>query len=268
MKLWMREVRLMAGGKSFDGDKFDIDFNIPFSTSKDPDVAEIKIYNLSPQTVSAIRAEAYVILNAGYRGDIGNIFSGSIENVDIKWDKVDKIITIRSSDGGFQWRFSSVQETYAPGSTATDILGDLIPRMGYEIGELNVKDEITYQLGRTISGDIEKALKIMVKDTNSKMYVDKGRMFIRPEPKGTQIGFLLRADTGLIDSPERVEEENEHRDLVVKYNVKCLLNHKITTDSIIQVESRTANGNFRVESGTHKGEHKGDFLTELVVVPA
>ena len=268
MKLWMREVHLMAGGKQFDGDKFDIDFKTSFSSSKDPDVSEVSIYNLSESSIGAIRAKNYVIVNAGYRGNVGNILSGSVENIDVKWDKVDKITTIKVSDGGFQWRYSSVQETYAPGITATAILADLIPRMGYAIGDLNVKKEITYQLGRTISGDIEKALKILVKDTESKMYVDRGTMFIRPEPKGNPIGFLLRSDTGLIDSPEKVEEEDEHRNLAVKYNVKCLLNHRITTDSIIQIESRTANGYFRVESGSHKGLHNGDFVTELVVLPA
>lgn len=266
MKLWMRQIELTAGDKNFKGKDFRIQFRVPFSTSENPDVSEIEIYNLTKDSISAMESKAYTILNVGYKGDIGNILSGKIEEITSRWEKVDKITTLKVSDGGFEWRSTRIQKTYAKGSTAKHIMQDLSGMLGLEVVEVSPKKEITYQLGRTISGDVEKALKQLVEDTESKMYIDKGKLYIRDNDKGTETGFLLNSDTGLVGSPEKTEEENEKKEKIIKYNVKCLLNHKITTDSIIQIESKTVNGNYRVESGSHYCDD-GNFITEMVVVP-
>lgn len=263
MKLWLRQIELMAGGKSFNGDDFTIDFKVPFSTSEDPDISEISIMNLSKTTISAIESKAYVILNAGYKGDIGNILTGKIEEISSKWETVDKVTTLKVSDGGFEWRKARIQKTYAPGSTAKYIMKDLSGILGLEVVEISPKNDIVYQLGRTISGSIESALKGLVKDTDSKMYINKSKLYIRDKNKGTQTGFLLNSDTGLVGSPEKQEEEDESGKKIIKYKVECLLNHKITTDNIIKIESRTVNGTYRVE----RGSHDGDFITEMIVVP-
>ena len=263
MKLWIREVNLKAGDKEFTGDKFDIDFRVPFSTKEEPDISEVKIFNLSQSTISSIESKAYVILNAGYKGDVGNILSGKIESINTEWQGVDKITTIKVSDGGFEWRDTKTQKTYQAGSTAKYIMSDLASMLGLEVAEISPKKDIVYQLGKSISGSVETALKQLVKDTGSKMYVNKGRIFIRDENKGTETGFLLNSDTGLISSPEKVEEEKDGQK-VIKYKVQSLLNHKISVDSLIQIESKTINGNYRVESGVHTG----DFITEMIVVPA
>ena len=263
----MRQIDLMAGSKSFNLEEgFEIHFNIPFSTSEDPDVSEISIYNLAKESIAAIEAKAYVVLNVGYKGDIGNILTGKVEQVSSSWEGVDKITTLKVSDGGFEWRGSRIQKTYAKGSKASYIMQDLSGLLGLEVVEISPKKDITYQLGRTVSGDVEKALKQLAKDTESKMYIDKGKLYIRDEDKGTETGFLLNSDHGLVGSPEKVEEENEKKEKIIKYNVECLLIHKISADSIIQIESKTANGNFRVISGNHYCDGVS-FITQMVVIP-
>lgn len=265
MKLWMRKVELLAGGKRFDGDEFDIDFKVPFSTKEEPDISEVTIYNLSESTIANIKNEAYVILNAGYGGQSGNILTGKIEEVVTKWNGVTKETKLTVSDGGFEWRGARVQRTYAKGTTSTQIITDLAGILGLGIKEISPNKEIVYQLGRTISGPVEVLLKQIVKDTNSKMFISKGVLTVRDHESGTMTGFLLRHDTGLIDSPEIGEDKNEEtNEKIIKYKVKCLLNNAISTDSVIQIESRTVNGSFRVIEGTHNG----NFITECTVVPA
>ena len=181
-----------------------------------------------------------------------------------EWQGVDKITTLKVSDGGFEWRNATVNKTYQAGTKASYIMADLTSTLGLEVGEISPKNDIEYKLGKSISGHVETALKQLVKDTESKMYINKGRIFIRDENKGTETGFLLTSDTGLIGSPEKIEEEDEKGNKVIKYKVQSLLNHKISVDSLIQIESKTINGNYRVESGVHTG----DFITEMIVVPA
>lgn len=264
MKLWMREIELTAGDKQFNNKDFDIEFKVPFGDSKDPKISEVTIYNLTQQTIADIESKAYLILNAGYRGDIGNILTGKVEKVETDWRGVDKATVLTVSDGGFEWRNTKINKTYTKGSKAKYIMTDLAGLLGYEIGEIEPKKDLTYQLGKTISGYVEVALKQLVKDTESKMYINKNKIYIRDEKKGTETGFLLNKGTGLIDSPEKTEEEDPSGNKVIKYDVKCLLNSRITTDSIIQIESRTVNGNFRVIKGSHDGK---DFITECTVVP-
>lgn len=261
IKLFGRKLLLTAGDKEFNGDDFTIEFKVPFSTSKEPDISEIDIYNLSKQSISAIKNKAYTILNVGYEGDIGSILIGKIVSVETKWSGLDKITTIKVSDGGVEFKNATIQKTYQAGTKASYIMQDLSSLLGLEVVEVKPRTDITYKRGKTISGNINKALKVLVADTKSKMYVNKGKLYIRESGKGTETGFVLNSSTGLIDSPEMIEEEVDKKK-VIKYNVKCLLNHKITTDSIIKIESKTVNGFFRVESG----EHGGDFITNIKVV--
>ena len=262
MRFWIREVYLKAGNKEFTGDKFEIDFRVPFSTNKEPDISEVMIYNLTQNSIANIGAKAYVILNAGYKGDTGNILTGKIENISTAWDGVDKVTTLKVSDGGIDLRGAKASKTYQAGTSASFIMSDMAGMLGLEIGEISPKIDTIYKLGKSIAGSVKPALEQLVKETGSKMYIHKGRLYIRDEQKGTEIGFLLNSDTGLIGSPEKIEEEKDGQK-VIKYGVNSLLNHKIGTDSIIKVQSRTINGLYRVESGVHTG----DFITEMTVVP-
>lgn len=261
MKLWNRKLKLTAGDKEFDGDEFTINFKVPFSTSEDPDISEIEIYNLSKSSISAIKKRAYTILNAGYEGDIGSLLVGKVENVETKWSGVDKITTITVSDGGVEWRKTTIQKTYKAGTKASYIMQDLAGLLGLEVAEISPVQDITYKRGRTISNSVSDALKGLTKDTKSKMYINKGKIYIRKDSKGTNTGFKLDKESGLIGTPEKVIEEVDGKK-IVKYNVECLLNHRITTDSIIEVASRSLNGRFRVEEGEHS-----DFITTMKVIP-
>ena len=68
---------------------------------------------------------------------------------------------------------------------------------------------------------------------------------------------MLSGSTGMIGSPEKTEIEKKEG-----WKVKSLLNYQITTDTLIQIESKTVKGMFRVV----KGRHTSDWVTEMEVV--
>ena len=280
---WIREITLEAGGKIFEsvGDNaLDIEFDVPFADKAEPDVATVTIYNLSDDSISEIRKEGKAILSAGYKEmhNISEILSGEIEEMKTEWRGLDKVTNITISDGAKSWRKKELNKTYANDTKAKAIMKDLIDTLGYTVVELNPKNNINYPLGKTIKGVASKSLIQLAKDTESKMFVNKGRIVIRPEDKGYESGILLNADSGLLDTPtqnknmtgdkidtpdrEKTKKNNEKE--VPSWTVKCLLNPQIETDSIISIESRSINGKFRVKSG----KHSKDFTTELEVVEA
>lgn len=263
--MWIRDIEVMAGGKQFTNlgpNKIEIDFDIPFSDSEEPDIAEINLYNLSDSTIASIESKGYVYVNAGYRNlnNRGNILTGKLEDLFTSWEGPDKVIKILASDGGDLWRNVKVNKTYAVGSKASYIMRDLANLMGYEVADISPKNDIEYKLGKTVVGRVEKELRQLVKDTNSKLYINKNRIYIRDKEKGTETGFKLNYKSGLIGSPEKIIEEVDGVE-VVKYKVTMLLNPLVATDSLIEVESRSLNGRFRVE----EGRHTKDFNTEVIV---
>ena len=280
---WIRDIDVLAGGKKFQSlgeNALEIDFDISFNDKEEPDVSEVTIYNLSEDSINEIKKQGYCIVNAGYR-EMGNkacVVSGDIEDVTTDWQGLDKVTKIKVSDGGKEWRQAKLNKTYAEGTKASLIMQDLCGVLGYEVVEIKPKEDITYKLGKTIKGYCSDSLKRLVKDTKSKMYINKKRITIRDEKKGNDIGFLLNSETGLVGNPTlnkddsgdktdlRNSEKKKKKNKEEKktWKVICLLNAKIETDSIIKIESKTCNGQFRVVSG----KHTKDFNTELVVEEA
>lgn len=280
---WIRDIDVLAGGKKFQSlgeNALEIDFDISFNDKEEPDVSEVTIYNLSEDSINEIKKQGYCIVNAGYR-EMGNkacVVSGDIEDVTTDWEGLDKVTKIKVSDGGKEWRQAKLNKTYAEGTKASLIMQDLCGVLGYEVVEIKPKADVTYKLGKTIKGYCSDSLKRLVKDTKSKMYINKKRITIRDEKKGNDIGFLLNSETGLVGNPTlnkddsgdktdlRNSEKKKKKNKEEKktWKVICLLNAKIETDSIIKIESKTCNGQFRVVSG----KHTKDFNTELVVEEA
>lgn len=257
---WDRKVILRAGDQEFSGDDFDIEFTVPFSNSSTPDVAEITIYNLSNDSISSIKGKAYAHLNAGYKGDVGSILVGNIESVETHSNGVDRVTTVTVSDGATEWRSKVVDKTYKENMKSSYMMKDLANELDLEVAVIKPKNDKTFEGGRTFSGTVGEALVDLAEDTDSKMFVDKGKLYIREEARGTSIGFVLSDDTGMVGSPETSISDDDGEELRT-YNVDCLLNHKIATDSIIRIESKHVNGQFRVISGEHS-----DFITSLELV--
>lgn len=256
-KYWMQKAEVLVAGKKFIKDDFEIDFLVSFDDDPEPNISHVMIYNLSDTTIALLKKDVNLILNAGYEGDVGTILLGTIDKQETAWEGIDKVTKLTIGEGSDKWLSSYVSKAYAPGVTSKAILTDLAGMFGMELGELKLVNNLTYARGRSVSGMLQSVIRQVVAETGSKFHISQGKILIRPWEAGTETGFLLNADTGLIESPQPFEEEKTSG-----YRVRMLLNHRITVDSILQIESKTANGTFRVR----KGSHSGDFITEVEVV--
>ena len=70
---------------------------------------------------------------------------------------------------------------------------------------------------------------------------------------GDNTRFKLSADTGLLSVAEFEEESSteEYTDVIKGFDVEMLLQHRIQTASIIELDSKNYKGTFRVREGTH-----------------
>lgn len=258
MIFFNRQAQLFLGNKLYSSDDLDFEFNIPFSTKSEPSISEVVIYNLSPSSIANIKKGTRLTLHAGYKDDLGLLTSGAVSEYNTVLDGVDKKTTLKVASAIVNWKEQKIQKTFAPGTTAKELLQDILPQFGIPIGDLSPAKNITYQKGRTVSGRLKDVVMSIAKETDSKFYIDRDKCYFREPNKGNPTGFVLSGETGLLGSPERIEIEKKEG-----WKIKCLLNYQITVDTVIQVKSKVISGMFRVV----KGKHSSEWITEMEVVP-
>ena len=257
-----REAEVIIANNSYSMSEFKIEFIIEFDDDPEPNIGKIKIYNLSQNTINQIKTNQNVILNAGYTGDVGTIFAGSIAKATNYRQRTDKILELQVGDAISVWLNAYANKTYKAGIRASQVVSDMLGLFGLEIGAFELAEDKIYLNGMAVFGSLQSILKkIVVQDCKSKFHISNGVVMVRKPDTGAETGFLLNADTGLIESPSKIESSKNKAD----YSVQCLLNHRLKTDSLLQIESMSANGVFRTIKGRHIGSDSDDFVTEIEV---
>ena len=237
-----------------DSKEFDFEFDIPFDDDTVPNEAEIKIYNLSQQTLNNFRKGNTLTITAGYGADTGIVLNGKISAVKTKHSGVDKITTVYVLDNADYEDLDIVEQTFTSGTTASYILKTLLEKLNLNIAVFEIQRDHKYDKDESVKGSITEAIKKYADICGVSVYIHKLQIYCRPIWQGDNIHFTVCAETGMIDSPEPFEEENtneEYKDSVTGYKIQMLFQHRMATAAIVDVSSKDYNGTYRVCSGTH-----------------
>ena len=272
MSLFRRKIEVIIGQSikitnvMNENEELFIEFSIVLEDAEEPNRATLKIYNLSNDTINRIKRNDTVIINAGYEGDVGTIFAGGIILKEVLYNKTEKVLTLEIQDALSNWLDKKISKTYVAGTKASEIIRDLTNQIGIEIGLIELENDIVYERGRTLNTTLRNALKDIVKDTGSKLYSNKNKLYITKRTTGINIAVVLNSETGLIDSPTPFTELGEFvGDTDFSgFNVETLLNHRIGINTILQIQSKTANGFYRVLKCRHLADNT-DFKSILEV---
>lgn len=95
----------------------------------------------------------------------------------------------------------------------------------------------------------------MPKFAGVSVYVNKGQIYAEYlKSGGNNNEFNVQESTGMINTPSEYEEEvtaEDYKETIKGYEIEMLLQHRMTTGSIINLKSVNANGTYRVRSGEH-----------------
>lgn len=280
-----------SGALQFNNDLLEIRFEVPFDEDSKPNISTVQIFNLTKNTINKIKKGKNITVIAGYEGDYGVLVEGKIESTLTKYSGPDKITTITFKEGTDysgvkvtvltadpakkyyvkkrvngktvkvpKYRKQTMQITFANGTTAKQIITRLAGILGIKPTEVDLPRNKVYKTGYNVTGQIENNLVTVVKDCGARMYWRRGKMVIRSIKVGDDERFTLSEETGLIETPSEFEDDDEKG-----YTVRCLLQHRITTASIIDINSGSANGKYRARSGTHYYDGT-DFVTDFEVI--
>lgn len=240
---------------------FYFEFSVNFDDDTEANVAEITIYNLTNSTINCFKSKSKISISAGYKNDTGIIFDGYINKIKSYWDGLDRITEIRAVDSLDRVEKEVESISYAANTKASYILKDLCERVGLPIAVFKISQDYTYTDETTVDGDLSDAIVQYAKVCGVSAYVCKSKIYVRPLNDGDNTRFNLSAKTGLISVSDFEEEDTINDKTVITrgYDIECLLQHRLQTASIIEIESKNCRGTFRVREGKH--EYDGTSFT-------
>lgn len=262
-----RTVKIQVAGLTITND-LDLEFTVPFDDDTEPNEAEITVYNLSRKTVGLLKPDTELTITAGYGSDTGVIFSGVITKAKTKWDNLDKITTIYVIDDVEVQKRDIEAISFKPGVKASYVLKTLVGKLKLPIAVFRVRYDHTYSEALTVSGNLMENINTYAEVCGVSAYINKRKVYVRHLSDGDDLGFTVNADTGLIGSPEEFTEEVDNEDYTETVNgvkFKILLEHRISTASIVKIQSRDISGTYRVREGQHVC-NETDFYTEITAI--
>ncbi|WP_346235737.1 hypothetical protein MKY04_09350 [Lysinibacillus telephonicus] len=263
-RLFKRVVEVISGNVRMNNDELDIYFNIPFDDDLEPNLSEITVYNLSQTTINQLKRGQKLSINAGYSDDKGLIQSGEISSVSTKWEGADRATLIKVLDSVPYNSAKTLQRSYKNNIKADAIIKDLAQALGLKVATLRLPTNKVFKKGYSIDGEIIKSIQNIAEDCGASAYISRQQAFIRPITEGDNHNFVLNSDTGLIGSPEYFEEEKNGK-LVKGYKFKSLLQYRMNTASIIQLQSREVKATLRIRKGKHIN-NGSSFYTEAEAI--
>lgn len=265
--LFKRSIIIQTGKVTINADDLDMEFDVEFDDDTETNESEITVYNLSDTTIQNIKKGEKLTLTAGYKEDTGIILSGFISQVKTSFDDLDKVTTIKVVDsaGGAEREIKDL--AFAKGVSASKVLRKLIEMTKLPLAVFSIQRDFVYKDGLTINDGLMETIKKQAQVCGVSAYVNKGQVYVQPLSKGEDVNFSLTVDTGLISLSEFEEEITAEKftDAVKGYEITMLLQHRISTGSILNIQSKNVSGRYRVREGQHTYDGS-DFLTKVKAI--
>lgn len=227
---------------------------VQVSDAATPNRLQAKIYNLSDDSVAFLQSDDIVAqLLAGAETPL-LLGTGEVTRVESTWQGPDRITTIECADGRKSLT-SQVNISESGEVSARGLIEKVGERMGFEVENLNI-DDLKLPRGFTAAGRGGDILKDLTRSVGADFHVERGGLVVLPRGAPTERkAVLLRADSGLIGTPQRTKEG---------IKATCLLNPKIRSRGIVRIESREVVGFYMVRSYKHIADKFSDaWHTEI-----
>ncbi len=275
MELFGRRYTLTVGTTQIKGEPgkgLRIAFKVHASLEKDPNTAEIRIFNLSPDNRAKLQGKGVpIILAAGYDTTEATIFSGDSRFITHESEGPTWVTKIQSGDGERIFAFARMSKSYAAGVSPGVVLRDAVAATSLKPGNMEAAlaeaprgGLASYARGYVAHGRAIDVVEAVSKSIGFSMSVQNGVLqFLR---KGAAPGqaVLLNKKTGLIGSPAYSNPEKKGE--APRLLVKALLQPTIVCGSQVSIESQSVKGAFRVQKLDHTGDSRSnEWYTSMEV---
>ena len=264
--LFRRTAELQIGETLLTG--LDIAFCIEKTLAREPNTAEVKIWNLNDRNRKYLRDQKRVpvILKAGYKDAMGLLFRGDLSEAFSEREGPDWVTTIRSGDGLVSLQSSRISRSFKAGTPLIDILKDISKGLGINVGDAIAflekrgfsNSDKKLLSGAALSGSAHNELEKWLKSVCLEGSVQDGALQVLVSGQALErTAVLLSSETGLIGSPE-VSSNGILR-------ARSLLNPELFPGRKIKVESKEIKEpHFRIARVIFSGETFGqDWYVDI-----
>ncbi len=265
-ELFGRRAELVAGigsGQAVRIVNLDFEFQVIKNLRREPNTAEIKVFNLSPSTRQSLEAaeEQRIRLSVGYESDVHVIFEGDLRKASSTRDGPDIVTTIEGGDGERSFRRARTNRSFGEGTSVRSVIEDVARSMGIGVGNLEAQTQgagfeglgNVYVEGTVVSGSSRESLTGLTRSVGLEWSVQDGNLQLLPFRTALrQTAVLLRAEpnTGLVGSPS-LDSENV-------LQARSLIIPGIFPGRKVRVEAEFVRGDYRVTKATWNGSTFGN----------
>ena len=239
---WLRAWKLEAAGKTFSGD-LRVVFVCKSWIVGVPNNGTFTLYNLNKDSAASIQSLAKsggggtVTFSAGYRDNIGVIFSGKVIQVNLgKANATDTTTTIYATSDDTTHNTAHVSTTLNAGSTGLDIYNALLKASpGMQAGDIPTQalQALKYPRSVTMFGPVKYFFRTLATSVGGDFHYDAINPQIHITQKndpGKGSPIILNSDTGLVGLPTQTG---------TGINARVLINPAIQKNSIVQIDQKS-----------------------------
>ena len=241
-----------------------ISFSVEKSDAESPNSAKIQVWNLSDQNLRILDTKDIIVeLKAGYGDNLAMILAGNVTYVTTSLDGADRLTEIEVTDGRVELRDANLSISRNGKVNSRDLYSSIAEAMGLSVifaGELSYA---TLPNGFSFVGKGKNALQRVAQANGHAWTIQNGviQITLPGRPANTR-GYLLNSDTGLLSIPKRITiSQSGGQESLAGWEVEYFLNGAIGVNDVVQLESGTANGYYRVHKVTIDGDNlEGDWI--------
>lgn len=266
-------------GNAFELTTHQISFTIKKDNNKEPNSADISIYNLDDNLVNYIanNIENYlvIILEAGWEpNEIKTVFKGTVSKIIDKWKGETRNTTLKCSDGAMNVKEAVTSRTYPQSVSYKKVFTDLAADLGTPIGRIEVLPDVPNFTGSpAFLGGTSNQISNLADSINHSYSIQDGSIYILPKNKRLpQQSAYLSEETGLKEGPDPLSQSEKkskkNKTPANGISLECQLDGAIIPESTIYVKARNYDGAFRVTKVTHKGSYEeSEWTTSVEAIP-
>lgn len=213
-------------------------FSIKRGDLQTPNTCDIRIYNPSPQTVSAIKHRDVMAIYAGNPDNSGLIFEGQVAQARRgKESAVDSYLDITAADGDSAYNFAfmstSIPAGYGHLFTVETIAAEM-DKYGVAVGHITPEiSQAKLPRGKVLYGMAKDKLRQISREDGCAWSIQEGKLQL-VSLSGTLPGeaFVISAATGMIGIPEQIQ---------TGIKVRTLLNPMYKIGARVQIDNASIN---------------------------
>ena len=229
-----------SNGQGEDFAQFRCVFQIRRGDYQTPNSCDLRIFNLSTHTQNLIAGNEFTTLSisAGYPGNFGLIFQGSIKQFRKgRADGKDRFVEITAADGDAAYNFANIFYTAPAGTPPSGIQAALLA--AFQSKPFNQQIVQGYQpnfpnngcvRGQVFCGPVRKEARTFARSQQCKWSIQDGKYTNIPLTSFIPAGQIpiVSPTTGLLDVPEQTPQG---------LRLKVLLNPNMKIGQLIQLQN-------------------------------